>query len=133
MKESGPHPDRWKIRRKLLSLLEAVACFFLLPGLQQRFPKVAPPIRRRRLLPQRFPHLSQFPSPPSASPCCPRSHTAVAIASATAMPVAGHRMSFRIDPQITIRIPKAGLGVMNVPFFVRRLLHPKYLTESDRV
>src|ERR1019366_3648363 len=39
MKESGPHPDRWKIRRKLLSLLEAVACFFLLPGLQQTLPQ----------------------------------------------------------------------------------------------
>src|ERR1039457_4361095 len=54
MKEGRPHPDRWQIRPQLLRLLETVACLFLLPVLQQRFPKVAPPVRRSRLLPQRF-------------------------------------------------------------------------------
>src|ERR1035437_8132560 len=66
MKEGGPHPHGRKIRRRLLSLLEAVACLFLLPVLQHRFPKLAPSIRRSRLSPERFPQL--FPLPPAMLP-----------------------------------------------------------------
>src|ERR1017187_1146858 len=60
IEEHGTHPDGGNIRRKSPCFFEAVSCLFPLALFQETLSEVAPTIRGRRVLPQRFPEAAQF-------------------------------------------------------------------------